>query len=68
MHLNKHAIALEFDKVLEGLSACAATPLGVDRCLNTPIFWGERERIEREIALSAQARKILDDLGASSFD
>ncbi len=68
MPLNKHALSLEFNKVLDALSACAATSLGAERCLNTQIYWGNNNQIEREIALTTQARKVLDDSGVSSFD
>jgi len=67
MHLNKHALSLEFDKVLKKLATCAATPLGAERCLGVQIYFGKREIIEREIELTACARKILDDLGAQTF-
>lgn len=64
--LNKNATSLEFDKVLIALSTCAATELGKKRCLNATIFQG-KEKIEYEILLTTQARKILDDTGAQSF-
>lgn len=65
MSLDKHCIALELDKVLEKLSTCAISDLGAKHCLSACIY-SEKNEIERQIALTTEAKSIYDHLGSTT--
>lgn len=58
--LNKHYLALEFDKVLLNLSKYAVSALAKEKCLNID-FYDSKLQIEYELTLVDEARKIIDD-------
>jgi DNA mismatch repair protein MutS2 len=62
---DKYHTALEFDKVLQHLSTCAITVLGKERCKNTPVCCNAIA-INREIALTTEARAVFDNAGGMS--
>ena len=57
---NKSAKILEFDKVLGYLSEYALSELGVQRCLNTPVY-DDVNTIKAELLLTSQARTIFNN-------
>ena len=57
---DKSAKILEFNKVLEYLSEYALSDLGVQRCLNTPIY-DDINTIKAELLLTSQARTIFNN-------
>ena len=57
---NKSAKILEFDKVLGYLSEYALSELGVQRCLNTPVY-DDVNTIKSELLLTSQARTIFNN-------
>lgn len=60
--LNKHHLALEFDKVLSNLSKYAISNLAKEKCLNLELF-DNKNKIEYELNLVDEAKKIIDDTG-----
>ena len=57
--MNKKTLeTLEFDKVLNYLSAHALSELGVKRCLEASVF-EDVNTIKKELLLTTQARTIL---------
>ena len=57
---NNSAKILEFDKVLGYLSEYALSELGVQRCLNTPVY-DDVNTIKAELLLTSQARTIFNN-------
>ncbi len=57
--MDKSAKILEFDKVLEILSAFARSHPGRDKCLNAPV-WTDKNRINKELAFTTEARYLLN--------
>lgn len=66
MKFDKYATSLEFDKVISDLSACAVTPCGAKRCMRLEIST-TKEEIEKNLALTSEAKQILDEMGEATF-
>ena len=64
-NLNSHHLALEFDKILSNLSNYANSSLGQNACLNLEIL-DNKHKIEYELTLIDEAKKIIDDNGSSA--
>lgn len=64
-NLNDHHFALEFDKILNNLSAYANSQLAKNLCLNLEIY-KHKPQIQYELDLVDEAKKIIDDNNSSA--
>ena len=55
--IKKHALSLEFDKVLEILSNFAISDIGKQKCLCAPIY-SQKAQIEYRLELTTEAKKF----------
>ena len=63
---NKYLLSLELDKILSELSDCAITTPAKEMALNLVPYSG-KEKIEKEINLTTEAKNILDNNGINSM-